>query len=484
MRNRAAARLAVAVVVLAACGERAPPVPTRDSGPRGLDGGTPSTAPDAGYRRPDGGPRLPPADLEVELPYLAPEVRIPLETRADLGTLDVFLSIDTTGSFGGEIDALQRDLVGEVVPALAARVPDVAIGVGRFEDFPAAPFGAEGDQPFRLVTAVTTDRVRVGSALASLDDPLGNGGDIPESGAEALWQIATGEGYAHDGQELIERFEGSAAPGGGEIGGVGFREGALRVVVHVTDARSHEPADYAGLFPGTRSMSQAIAALGEIDARVIGIASGPEPRAELERLAIGTGAVAPPREGACDTGIDGAPRTPVSGSCPLVFDVEADGTGLSSTLVDAIGDLLDTVSWGEVWGEADDAGLGLVRAVEAVEARVEGGGTAPGREDRHPAGDGIDDTFVSVRPGTTVRFDLVLRNESVPPADYEQVFLVEVRILGDGLNVLERTVRVIVPRGRVDAGPRDEDAGTSDAGESDAGAGDEDASPPDDAGGL
>ncbi|MDQ3037757.1 MAG: hypothetical protein M3Y87_35515, partial [Myxococcota bacterium] len=255
---------------LSGCEERAPAVPARDAGLRPMlqDGG--DSPIDGGYRRPDGGPRLPSADLEVTLPYRGPEVRLPLEVGADLGTLDVFLSIDTTGSFGGEIDALQRDLIDRIVPALASRVPDVALGVGRFEDFPVGPFGSEGDAPFDLVSAVTTDLGRVGSAVASLDDPLGLGGDGPESGAEALWQIATGAGYSHGGVSYVAPYRGDAAPGGGTIGGVGFREGALRVVVHVTDAPSHGPSDYASSFPGTHSLEQAAEALRGIDARVIG----------------------------------------------------------------------------------------------------------------------------------------------------------------------------------------------------------------------
>ncbi|WP_169791557.1 hypothetical protein [Sandaracinus amylolyticus] len=442
----------VGAVALLGCEERAPAVPTRDSGPRARDGGDVAQI-DGGYRRPDGGPRLPPADLEVTLPYGGPEARVPLEVGADLGTLDVFLSIDTTGSFGGEIDALQRDLIDGVVPTLAARVPSVALGVGRFEDFPAEPFGTENDRPFQLVTAITTDRARVGSALASLDAPLGDGGDLPESGAEALWQIATGEGYTHDGRTWIAPFRDRGVPGGGDVGGAGFRARALRVVVHVTDATSHAPGEYEASFPGTRSLAQAAEALRAIDARVIGIASGPAPRSELEALALRTGAVVPPVDGSCSTGIEGAPRGTVEGTCPLVFDVAPDGTGLSTTLVDAIGDLLDTVQWNEVWGEADDEGLGFVRAVAAIEARVEGGAAPPTREDRRPSGDGVADTFAGVRPGTSVRFELVLRNTTVAPADYEQVFRVSVRILGDGLDLVERTVRVIVPRGRlVDGG--------------------------------
>ena len=70
-----------------------------------------------------------------------------MEIEGEVGTLDVFLSIDTTGSFGGEIDNLQAELRSQILPSLRDQVPNVSVGVGRFEDFPADPFGAPTDRP-------------------------------------------------------------------------------------------------------------------------------------------------------------------------------------------------------------------------------------------------------------------------------------------------------------------------------------------------
>src|SRR5690606_27798282 len=153
---------------------------------------------------------------------------------------------------------------------------------------------------------------------------------------------------------------------------------------------SHVPSDYDATFPGTHSLAQAADALRELDVRVISIASGPTPRLELERLAIRTGAVALPEADGCHTGIGGDVRSAIDGACPLVFEIEQDGTGLSSAITDAIGDLLDTVHWDEVFGVVRGDALGFVRAVAAVEASVVGGATPPGRADRRPSGDGID----------------------------------------------------------------------------------------------
>lgn len=449
------------------CNPGVPAVPTRDTGPRpdaaGLDGSASSE--DGGYHRPDA-LVLPPADLAVVLPYGGPEATVDLEAGASLGRLDVVFSIDTTGSFGGEIDALQTDLSHRIVPALEESVDDVAFAVVRFEDMPFEPFGVETDSPYELLTAVTTDRGRVSSAVAALDLPLGNGGDIPEAGYEALFQIATGAGLSVGSDVLASPWNRHAAIGGGTEPGVGFRAGALRVVVHVTDAPSHDASDYVTVIPGAHGAGETLAALNAASIHFIGVASGAPARPHLESLALGTGSVVPPEAGGCHTGRGGALLPPSSAGCVLVFDVDPDGTGLSDAIVGAIGDLTDTLSYDETYGEAVDDRLAFVRAIEAVEATPPEGGTPPTRADLRPSGDGIDDTFEAVRSGTRVVFRAHLQNLTIVPADYDQVFRVVIRVLGDGLVLVERTVRITVPSGRLDAGPRD--AGASDAGVSDA----------------
>jgi len=462
-------RLFLAGALLAACSGRAPPPPGRDAAVASDDAG-PVPGFDAGTTtplgRPDGGARLPAVDREIVLPYFGDPVPEDLEVSGGVGTLDVFFSIDTTGSFGGEIDELQSTLRSFILPELRDRVASVQLGVGRFEDFPGEPFGGAGDLPFRLLTPITRSESDVASAVASLDQPLGNGGDIEEASAEALWQIATGEGY----DRLVPPYDGDG------IGGVGFREDALRAVVHVTDAPTHEPEDYGRAFPGTHSVEEATDALRERGVRVLGIASGAGARRHLEDVAIGTGAVIEPVDGQCPTGIDGGDLAPRGDTCPLVFDVNADGTGVGETIVDAIVGLLSTVQYEEVWAETDD-GIGFVQTIEAVEAEAPPEIDPPGVADRRPSGDGIDDTFTDVGPGTRLAFRAVLRNEAIPPADYDQFFNLELRVVGDGVTLLSRSIRVIVPRGRLDAGVPD--AGAPDAGAVDAGS---DAGPASDAG--
>jgi len=264
-------------------------------------------------------------------------------------------------------------------------------------------------------------------------------------------------------------------------------------VLHVTDAPSHDGRDYG---PPAHDRGQTIAALRAARLRVIGIASGAEARSYLEELAIATDATLPPEAGACRTGLRGASGPPGGEGGPLVFDLAEDGTGLSDVIGQAIADLLRSLSYAEVYGQARDDRLGFVHAIEAVSARVEPGGIAPTRTDERPA-DGVLDTFRDVERGVTVTFDALLVNDVLPPADYDQHITLAIDILGDGVVVATRTVRVTVPRGRLpapdasidaapgpdafspspdafspDAGP--DDAGTTDGGpaELDAAAGD------------
>jgi hypothetical protein len=457
-----AALCASALLAASACSEKRPEPPGEVLAiPPIKDGGSADAAPPS--PRAAGGPILPRADHDVVLRYRGAQVVYPIEVEANPGVLDVHLSIDSTGSISPEIDALQADLESKVVPKLSRRVPDVSFGVSKFADFPMASLGTDGangkprDEPYVLLTPITSDQSIVASAVARLDQPLQNGGDLPEAGAEALWQIATGKGYRHDSMLLIEPFDGRPARGGGTAGGVGFRDGALRVVLHVTDASSHEPPDYSATFPGTHSMADAGEQLKALRAKLIAIVAGActcerkddqyrKARAELEQLAITTGALgAAPVGGKCPNGIGGTLIASRDGKCPLVFDVNSAGEGLSNTLIDAIAELVDGIRFEVVTGRAGDDPIGFVEGVVPVAPK--GGGDAAQIDDLLPKGDpdGIADSFVQVRSSEKLKFEVRLRNRAIAPIDVDQTFRVVVQVEGDGLILEQRTLRVVVP---------------------------------------
>ncbi len=387
-------------------------------------------------------------DVSFTLPFGAPEAVANIDVVASPGRVDMHVLIDTTASFDGEISQLQRTLTSSVIPQLRFRIESLSLGVSAFQDMPLDPFGTGSDLPFRLFAAQTSNAQFVAGAVQQLDRPLGHGGDRPESWAEALYQVATGEGLVVNGHVLAAPFRPATLPDTGTLGGVGFRERSSRVVVLITDAPTHDAVDYQPSIPNAHSLSTAVAALQALRARVVGIVSAPDARGSLEAVALATGAVAQPVAGRCPTGLSGAAHAPVAGMCPLVYDLAPDGTGLSTTLVDGLDRLLDAVAFDEVHAESDDDPREFVRAIEA--SRASGGdGTVPTREDLRPAGapDGLDDTFRNVRPNVRLTFRLHMRNLMVPEQEFPQVFYLPVTVVGDGLVMRQLTVRVIVPEG-------------------------------------
>lgn len=472
-------------LVLLACGEDSAPPPGVSARPPpsdGEDGGSsPGPVPSP---RPDGGPVLPPADEAIELPFRGPPLLRTIQIAAAPRVLDLHISVDTTSSMRGEIDELQRTLRSDVIPMLREQVGDVSFGASRFEDFPTAPFGnpatARGmDQPFVLLSPITSDEARVASAIAALDQPLGFGGDLPESSFEALFQIATGVGYVFNGFPLIAAYTRKAEVGGGRAGGVGFRDGALRAVLHVTDAPSHVPDDYEEIFPETRDLHEAVDALNKIDAKLLAILSeceegaGPNcgsetstmARHQLELLAIGTGAIGLPRDGGCPYGAEGRVLPVQDGGCPLVFGVDPDGAGLSSILIDSVTALLDGTRFRVVSALASDDPIGFVQRVEPIEPGLQPGASRTEIADLLPESepDGRPDSFVKVAARATLAFELELRNLVIAPSDIEQRFRIVVEVRGDGLVLERRTLRIVVPKGDRLAPPPeagvDEDAG-------------------------
>jgi hypothetical protein len=391
---------------------------------------------------------IPAGDFYFVLPYGGPGGSGTIDFTTNVKKADVFFSIDTTGSFGEEITAIQSTLQQTIVPGIAAVIPDAAFGVGRFEDLPVAPFGLPGDEPYELLQSVTTDVAAVQAGLGLLP-PASGGLDTPESGYEALYQWSTGAGMPDFGL-------GPFAPPG--IGGVGFRKDALPIVVHITDAVSHVPADYAAL-GSTHGETEALAALNAIGARVIGIdslenVSTPnDPRAQLESLAIGSNALIPPdgATGMCLMGVAGAPIAPVmvngTPQCPVVFDVLPDGSGLGPLIVDAVAQLatlgvldVSTDTVGELQGlqgEVVTPGYTTADFIQSITP------VAP-----PPAGASIQGTvFVGVTPGSTVTFDVQAFNDFQLPLEVDQLFSCDIRVLGDAVAVLDvRNVYIIVPK--------------------------------------
>ncbi|HEY1552622.1 MAG TPA: hypothetical protein VGG28_32560, partial [Kofleriaceae bacterium] len=185
----------------------------------------------------------------------------PLDFSTAIPALDVFFLMDNTNSMQNEIVTLQT-AVTSVMTSILATVPNTEFGVGALEDFPvtvgaeeygevwgtgvctgtlpysAAPGDGTDDQPFKLRQTITNSATDVANAIDGLThdssgsgsfqyETNGCGGDLPEAGFEAVYQVATGAGLSGPAPTNVP-----ATP-------VGFRAGSMPVIVSLSDAVSH-----------------------------------------------------------------------------------------------------------------------------------------------------------------------------------------------------------------------------------------------------
>lgn len=416
-------------------------------------------------------------DFVFVLPYEDPEQQKPLAFDTSVSVADIHFSMDTTYSMSAEITNLKNSVASIVTQVAdpAAGIPNSAFGVSRFEDFPISGYGASGDLPFELHQRVTTIPAEVQAGVNALS--LGDGSDVPESGWEGLHRIATGDLISWDTGNIaaFNAASGYDPAKHGLLGGVGFREGALPIIVQIGDARWHDTAAVANpcggdVYGGTvdaHSKATTLTALQNLGARVIGVSSlqfgnGCNPRPDFEAAAYATGAVVAPSAfdlggrpmgcaaNQCCTGLSGAGRaTDGDGLCPLVFDVAADGSGaFASQIVNAVRVLtnfavLDISSRTQSTPQTTSTGATIDPATFITDI-------IPNSLNPLPVGgvqlDGTGRIFLDVQPGTEATFDVKAENTIVPGAADPQVFTLQIQVRGDGVTTLDtRQVVIIVP---------------------------------------
>ena len=360
----------------------------------------------------------PTTDRCIEVPYMEPPSFLDVRFQVRIETADVVFLVDVTGSMSDEIDVVRRRLRDVIAPGLAEAVPDVRIGVATFADFPVPPYGDAIDRPFRLLLPVVDDLDAVQAVVDRIETT--SGGDGPESQVEALYQVATGRGRG--------RFVPPARCPSGTLGAPCFRPVGARIVLLFTDAPFHNGPGgdnpygrERALRPYPATYDEALEVLRSTGIKVLGLYSGGGvPDGDLRQVVRDTGAVTE----------DGR---------PLVFDIGTGGERLDRGVVDVVTRLVEEVPIDidvllEDWPGDDVDATRFVERVEAVDAMPPSGARR------------LADRFEDVRPGTTVRFRLVLRNELLMPGPEPLHYPLRVVVRGDGVNRLrEEWVDIVVP---------------------------------------
>jgi hypothetical protein len=271
-----------------------------------------------------------------------------------------------------------------------------------------------------------------------------SGADFPESHVVALYTLAS-----NDVSRTLPGIP-VVVCAVGYFGYPCFREGAVPIVVLITDAEMHNgpgsanpySATVGGIRPPTYDEARAALSLRSI--RALGVSTGDgRARPHLDQLARDTGAVD-------------------AGGSPLVYDVPRDGTGLGDQVVRGVETLASSVPIridAQAVDDPSDTVDAVAAFIEYLEANASGAtvhdpvsgadrtctSTVPPPVDG--TGDGHPDTFPSLLPGTSICYDIhARRNATVPATAEPQMFRATIRVRGDGITVLdEREVFFLVP---------------------------------------
>jgi hypothetical protein len=366
--------------------------------------------------------------------------------------VDVVFAMDTTGSMGGSINNLKSALSGTLFTQLQAAIPNVALGVVDYKDYPVSPYGSPGDFPVKVRQTVTTNLTAAQAAVGQYAASGGNDG--PESQIPAMQHVLTGEALTWPGGSVPAHVP--AAPG--HWGGVDFRPGSVPVVVNITDVNWHGEGNTPYNFQAahnTPTMASLKSAFLAKNAFFVNVTSATE--AQANELSDATNSNVPPAAfgGACNTGVNGAARaaTGPGGRCRPHLP-PSHGNGVSTGIVKAI----EAISQGAAYDvKADPAndpknknGVDATAFIKALRAMEEGDPASgcPAHAAKDSDGDGIKDTFVAVKVGTPVCFEVIpAKNETVPPEGDPQFYNAFVNVVGlpGNIQLDRRAVLFLVP---------------------------------------
>jgi hypothetical protein len=371
-----------------------------------------------------------------------------LKFSTNIKQADVAFVMDTTGSMSSSINALKSALSGTLLAQLQAAIPNVGMAIVDHKDFGQGdPWGVNVRQTITTTLSLAQNAVNAMSASG--------GGDEPEAQVGAMYFALTGQ--ANSGSPAIGAHV-PASPGA--FGGVEFRSGSVPVVVEISDASWHDPS-------GSASIAALKAAFASTNAKFVNVADssfGSAPEAQPDDLSDATGSSVPPSAfgsvpgcspGQCCTGVNGAGRAPTGpgGTCRLNF-LSSSGGGLSSGVVSAIQAIAVGSTFDVTAIPSNDPknpnGVDATKFIKALRAMDEGNPAngCPAAPAKDSNGDGIKDTFLAVKAGTPVCFEVIpaVNNAVMPTSDpqFFNAFIDVIAVQGD-LHLDKRSVLFLVP---------------------------------------
>lgn len=174
-------------------------------------------------------------------------VSTPLALSTKFNKGDVAFLVDTTTSMNGIEAALSSSIAGTIIPGLAAKIPDLELGVVGYDDALVSPFGGSAGDSFvwfpnagdpskgSFMTATTADAVAAATGLNKTTP----GGSFPEGSIPALWWAITNDTMTFGSTGKV--FPSSVLPAvpSTRFGGLRFRKDAVPIIIQPSDANMH-----------------------------------------------------------------------------------------------------------------------------------------------------------------------------------------------------------------------------------------------------
>ena len=361
-----------------------------------------------------------------------------LKFSTNIKQADVAFSMDTTASMGSSINNLKSSLQGTLLAQLQAAIPNVGLAIVDFRD--------TGDSwVVKVRQPITTNLGLAQSAVGAMT--AGGGGDIPEASISSMQFILDGKANG------TVAAHANTVPG--TFGGVDFRAGSVPVVVNITDADWHDPS-------GNATMTTLKAAYAATKAKFVAVTENNNNETQANALSDATGSNVPPAAfgagcaaGQCCNGVNGAARAPTGpgGTCRLNF-LSTSGNGVGSSIVKAISAIAVGTTFDVQAVASNDPknakGVDATKFIKAIRAMDEGNPTegCPAAPAKDSDGDGIKDTFIAVKAGTPVCFEVIpAMNTTVPPTLDPQFFNAFIDVMGlpGNLKLDTRSVLFLVP---------------------------------------
>jgi hypothetical protein len=404
-----------------------------------------------------------------------------LKFTTNIQQVDVAFVMDTTGSMSGEIANLRTSLSSTIIPALKTAIPSVGIAVVDHRDVPYVSgsvgygYGDLGDWAAKVWAPITVQTDA--AALKTVQDAVGKyaaggGSDGPESQVPAMYFTLTGKGFSwgasSDGFDSYPAGSlATVTPKAGTKGAVNFRDGAVPVVVSITDINSHNGAVASDNYSGftAPNITQLEAEFKKANAKFVGIyLDGSSAYSDGNPLSDATGSNIPPSAfdgagkpsgcaaGQCCTGLAGAGKAPdaAGGRCRLNFACDYSGNGVSTGVVNAIkaiasGSVYDILP--EVSNDPKNAdGVDATKFIDRLEAFADMSMGCAGVPRKSTPSKAYDDMVGGILAGKqTACFKVIPKqNDTVSPKEAAQFFkaFINMKGIAPGVEVKADTPQV------------------------------------------